>query len=93
MNAIELHQSITAQYDAYLRSFFPPMDEKMKAEVEKAMASGRFIPEPLLQFNPSSEAARNWDLIAEGAYRGRDEKSVRRHQVVRPSGRGYRYGH
>jgi hypothetical protein len=53
MDAFHLHKNVTDNYDAYLRSFFPPMDERMKAEVDKAMNSGRFIPEPLLQFNPA----------------------------------------
>jgi len=67
MNAFDLHSSVTGQYEAYLRSFFPPMDERMKAEVEKAMTSGRFIPEPLLQFNPSFRSNKELkDLVAEG---------------------------
>lgn len=68
MNAFDLHHSVTGQYEAYLRSFFPPMDEWMKAEVEKAMTSGRFIPEALLQFNPAFKSSSELqDLVKEGA--------------------------
>lgn len=66
MNAVDLHHSITDQYDSYLRSFFPPMDARMKEEVEKAMASGRFIPEPLLQFNPSFKSSKELKDLVEG---------------------------
>lgn len=67
MDAFELHESVTRNYAGYLRSFFPPMDEKMGAEVEAAMASGRFIPEPLLQFNPAFRSCKELkDLVANG---------------------------
>lgn len=67
MDAFHLHQNVIDNYAAYLRSFFPPMDEKMRAEVEGAMASGRFIPEPLLQFNPAFKSSQELkDLVAQG---------------------------
>lgn len=67
MNASELHHSVTQQYESYLRSFFPPMDARMREEVEKALGSGRFIPKPLLQFNPSFRSSKELqDLVAEG---------------------------
>jgi len=87
MDAFLLHKNVTANYDSYLRSFFPPMDEWMKAEVEKAMDSGRFIPESLLQFNPSFKSSTELkDLVAEGVItentkRAFGEISLFEHQV------------
>ncbi len=66
MDAFHLHKNVTDNYDAYLRSFFPPMDARMKEEVDKAMNSGRFIPEPLLQFNPAFRSSKALQALVDG---------------------------
>ena len=66
MDAFHLHKNVTDNYDSYLRSFFPPMDARMKEEVDKAMNSGRFIPEPLLQFNPAFRSSKALQALVDG---------------------------
>ncbi len=66
MDAFHLHKNVTDNYDSYLRCFFPPMDARMKEEVDKAMNSGRFIPEPLLQFNPAFQSSKALQALVDG---------------------------
>lgn len=53
MNIFELHNSIINDYKSYIDSFINIKDEKVKQCVEDELRQGRFIKEPLIQFNPS----------------------------------------
>src|SRR5690242_494537 len=69
MKAFDLHHSIVEDYKAYLQSFTNIKDEQIKAEVDKAFEQGIFLPEPLIQFNPSFQSGESIDqLIKEGIF-------------------------
>jgi len=67
MDAFLLHADVKQSYEDYLRSFFTIRDKRILAEVERVMAEGRFMPDPLIQFNPSFRSNTSLDdLITEG---------------------------
>lgn len=69
MKAFDLHKSIVEDYKSYLQSFTNIKDERLKAEVVKAFQEGVFLPEPLIQFNPSFQPGESIDqLIREGTF-------------------------
>jgi len=53
MDAFITHDSITTNYRNYLNSFLSIADERIQEEVKKSFEGNGFIPEPLVQFNPS----------------------------------------
>ncbi|MFN8261883.1 MAG: DEAD/DEAH box helicase [Chitinophagales bacterium] len=53
MDAFKTHEQVISNYRNYLSSFLNIDDERIKEEVNKAFQSDGFIPEPLIQFNPS----------------------------------------
>lgn len=55
MDAFKTHEQVISNYRNYLSSFLNIDDERIKEEVNKAFQSDGFIPEPLIQFNPSFE--------------------------------------
>jgi hypothetical protein len=55
MDAFKTHDHVISNYRSYLSSFININDERIKEEVNKAFNSDGFIPEPLIQFNPSFE--------------------------------------
>lgn len=69
MKAFDLHNSIVEDYKSYLQSFTNIKDERIKTEVDKAFREGIFLPEPLIQFNPSFQQGESIDqLISEGIF-------------------------
>ncbi|MBL9152820.1 MAG: DEAD/DEAH box helicase [Verrucomicrobiales bacterium] len=55
MDALSLHASILDGYKDYIGSFIDIHDEDIRTEVERALATGKLWPQPLIQFNPSFE--------------------------------------
>ena len=55
MDAFKTHEQVISNYRGYLNSFLNIADERIKEEVRKAFESDGFIPDPLIQFNPSFE--------------------------------------
>ena len=55
MDAFKTHEQVISNYRSYLSSFLNIADERIKEEVKRAFDSDGFIPEPLIQFNPSFE--------------------------------------
>lgn len=53
MDAFLTHQQVISSYREYLNSFINIADERIIQEVSLAFNSDGFIPEPLVQFNPS----------------------------------------
>jgi superfamily II DNA/RNA helicase len=53
MDAFVTHQQVVKNYRDYLSSFHNIQDARIKDEVSRAFSSTGFIPEPLIQFNPS----------------------------------------
>lgn len=69
MKAFDLHNSIVDDYKSYLQSFTNIKDERLKAEVDTAFKQGIFLPEPLVQFNPSFQTGESiQQLIREGVF-------------------------
>lgn len=54
-NIFELHADILADYKQFVSSFINISDDQIKQVVEEEILTGRFWPEPLIQFNPSFE--------------------------------------
>lgn len=67
MKAFQIHNSIIQDYKDYLNSFIQIKDERIKKKVEDAFQEGIFLPEPLIQFNPSFQISQSLkDLQKEG---------------------------
>ncbi len=67
MDVFKLHQKVTENYRNYLKSFLNIKDERIKKVVEESFDDAGFIPEPLIQFNPSFETAEKLDeLVNQG---------------------------
>lgn len=87
MNIFEIHDSIREYYKQYVNSFIDIADEKIRREVEESVKANKFLPNPLLQFNPAYERGEDiQSLIDSGVF---DEKmkhifsgyQLHRHQV------------
>jgi len=67
MQAFEVHKKIVEDYKDYLKSFNIIKDLRINEVVDKAFKDNEYIPEPLIQFNPSfKKAAALDDLVKEG---------------------------
>ncbi len=53
MEALKNHKSIIDGYKKFLKSFFTIADPRIKEKVEKELNNNSYLPEPLIQFNPS----------------------------------------
>jgi len=53
MQAFKIHQSVIEEYKNYLNSFILIKDERIRRKVEEAFRGNTFLPEGLIQFNPS----------------------------------------
>lgn len=64
MNAFTTLDQVITNYRRYLKSFLNISDERIKKEVDSAFESNGFIPEPLIQFNPSFQKGESiQDLV------------------------------
>jgi superfamily II DNA/RNA helicase len=54
-NIFNLHSEILSDYKQFVSSFINISDEQIKQVVEEEIHTGRFWPDPLVQFNPSFE--------------------------------------
>lgn len=70
MDAFLTHQQIIESYKAYLHSFLTIKDKRIRTAVEAAFNQKGFIPEPLIQFNPSFafRALNQSDFDIQSAY-------------------------
>lgn len=67
MDAFRTHNKVITEYRSYLKSFLNIQDQRLAAEVEAALTNDGFLPEPLIQFNPSFQKLKGMDaLVAEG---------------------------
>ncbi len=65
MDAFKTHAQIINDYKEYLKSFLSISDTRIKEEVEKAFEDQGFIPEPLIQFNPSFAKGESLQKLVE----------------------------
>jgi ATP-dependent helicase YprA (DUF1998 family) len=67
MDAFKLHQQVIDNYRKYIKSFLNIKDKRIKDFVEEAFNKAGFIPEPLIQFNPSFDKGEKLeDLVNDG---------------------------
>lgn len=67
MQAFEIHKLIVDDYKEYLSSFNIIRDERIKSVVDKAFREQHYIPDSLIQFNPSFKRAADFkELVHEG---------------------------
>jgi hypothetical protein len=59
MDAFKLHTQVIDNYRAYLSSFINIADDRIKTEVNISLNKKGFIPDPLVQFNPSFKKDRS----------------------------------
>jgi superfamily II DNA/RNA helicase len=66
MDAFLLHTSVVSSYRKYLTSFISVQDERIADCIQEAFHENGFIPEPLIQFNPSFQKQKGLaDLVSE----------------------------
>jgi superfamily II DNA/RNA helicase len=71
MQALTIHQAIVESYKSYLNSFTNISDVRINNAVVEAFNNGVFLPDPLLQFNPSFALGETLDeLEAQGIIHG-----------------------
>src|SRR4030067_1325760 len=61
MQAFKIHKSIVDDYKNYLNSFMLIKDKRIRDKVEEAFSKGIFLPEALIQFNPSFKLGKSLD--------------------------------
>lgn len=67
MNAYKAHHTIVEFYKSYIDSFLNIKDLQLKKTVKAAFEKNEFLPEPLIQFNPSYARSESLDdLINQG---------------------------
>lgn len=67
MDAFKLHQQVIDNYRGYIKSFMSIKDVQIKSVVGDAFECSGFIPEPLIQFNPSfARGEKLEDLVQAG---------------------------
>ena len=67
MQAINTHKQIVGDYKEYLKSFNTIRDDRIRKLVDDAFKNDQYIPEPLIQFNPSFKRAADFkQLESEG---------------------------
>jgi hypothetical protein len=68
MDAFKLHQNVVDSYRNYLKSFIKIKDLRIRKFVEQKFAEAGFIPDPIIQFNPSylrSETLKDFQVQPE----------------------------
>lgn len=67
MQALNIHSKIVSDYKDYLKSFNIIRDDRIRRVVDDAFKDDQYIPEPLIQFNPSYKRAADFkNLEKEG---------------------------
>ncbi len=57
---MKIHKAIVEDYKNYLNSFKKIRNVRIKKTAQDAFEQGIFLPEPLLQFNPSFELGQSF---------------------------------
>ncbi|MDI6400717.1 DEAD/DEAH box helicase [Balneolaceae bacterium ANBcel3] len=63
MQAFDIHKSIIDEYKSYIKSFNVIRDQEIRRKVEDAFEKDEYLPEPLLQFNPSYSEGASFDQL------------------------------
>ncbi len=78
MQAFKVHKAIVEDYKNYLNSFTNIRDVRIKEKVKDAFEKGIFLPEPLLQFNPSFELGESLQELEAQALIHQDLKKIKK---------------
>lgn len=65
MQAFEVHKQIVSDYKEYLKSFNIIKDQRINQVVDSAFEDTAYIPEPLIQFNPSFKKAATLESLVD----------------------------
>lgn len=65
MDAFRTHQEIINSYKDYIKSFMSIRDARIRQKVEQAFQDKGYIPEPLIQFNPSFAKGKSLQSLAD----------------------------
>ncbi len=76
MKAFQIHKSVVEDYKSYLQSFTRIKDKRIKEKVEDAFKSGKFLPDPLIQFNPSYEMGESLEELSKKGLAHSDLKKI-----------------
>ena len=61
MHAFKTRDLIVEDYKNYLNSFTLIKNIRIREKVDEAFKTGKFLPEPLIQFNPSFKLGESLD--------------------------------
>lgn len=76
MKAFQIHKNVTEDYKSYLQSFTRIKDDRIKKEVDNAFKSGKFLPDPLIQFNPSYMVGESLEELSKSGLAHEDLKKI-----------------
>lgn len=76
MDAFKTHEKVISEYRSYLSSFLSIQDTRIKDKVYSALNDDGFIPEPLIQFNPSFATDKPLSFLVENGKVHNDLPSV-----------------
>lgn len=65
MDIFKIHDNIVEEYKKFLQSFIKVKNEEIRTKIDNALNSGKILPEPLIQFNPSYEKSDSLDKIVD----------------------------
>lgn len=65
MKAFDLHKNVIDNYKNYILSFLTVKDKRIEERIRKAITENEFIPDPLIQFNPSYKEVPDLDKFIE----------------------------
>lgn len=65
MNVFDIHLDIVGEYKNFLQSFIKVKNDEIKIIIDDALNSGKILPEPLIQFNPSYEKSDSLEKIVD----------------------------
>ena len=76
VDIFDVHQKIMDDYKLFVGSFINIKNEAIKAVVESEINSGKFWPEPLIQFNPSFELDESIESLCESDFLHKDMAKI-----------------
>jgi superfamily II DNA or RNA helicase len=76
MKAFQIHRNVVEDYKNYLQSFTRIKDPKIRKEVEEAFNTGKFLPDPLIQFNPSYAPGKSLEELSKAGIVHPDLKKI-----------------
>lgn len=93
MDAFLTRENVISNYRDYLSSFLSITDERIKTKVAEAFEGNGFIPDPLIQFNPSFQKGESLeDLEAKGEIHPFLQRSFGKYNLYKHQVEAFRIG-